>query len=296
MLLPSKALKKLHQRVPICLSGKELPANCDLRYGQFYYFFLFNAEGELTHVGNMSNGLTDRLNQGISLPHAFVDMVEDALKIKTSLDDREHAYLEERGSEQAFTHLQDKLKQMERIGTMRVVHRLRENATRMQSPTLTRYHALSLEIEAVRRQVINKNAIDSLAGSIESFLSDNPDFSDSRQLIDAYIEVALRYCFDLSEQCKIVAGQWQNNATDEQRSAAEKLGNQLLERCNQHLVSVRKDIKKLESDRSYDAPRLYAQIGNASKTLELIKKTTSIGVLRPIHQAWREAANLKLQK
>ena len=68
MLLPSKALKKLHQTVPICLAGNELPGNCDLRYGQFFYFFMFNAEGELATVSNMSNGLTDRINEGMTLP------------------------------------------------------------------------------------------------------------------------------------------------------------------------------------------------------------------------------------
>ena len=87
MLLPSDELKRLHQSVPICLSGAELPGNCDIRYGQFYYFFMFNAEGELTNVADMSNGLTRRVLQGMSLPLAFLDMVDESMLIETSLDD-----------------------------------------------------------------------------------------------------------------------------------------------------------------------------------------------------------------
>ena len=101
MLLPSDELKQLHQKVPICLSGRELPGNCDIRFGQFYYFFMFNAEGELTDVADMSNGLTKRVQKGMTLPLAFLDMVEASLLIKTSLDDCERAYLDAQGSAKA---------------------------------------------------------------------------------------------------------------------------------------------------------------------------------------------------
>ncbi len=287
MLLPSKALKKLHQTVPICLAGNELPGNCDLRYGQFFYFFMFNADGELTTVANMSNGLTDRINEGMTLPKGFVDMVHDAIKIKTSLDDYEQAYIDASGSETSYQALLGKLTEMERIGSMRVVKLLREHADRMKSPTTTRFHALSLEIEAVRRQVINKTAIDALASSIESFLGNNPTHPKAKQLIDDYFDVALRYSFDLDAHCQTLAKQWQLDAPE--------LAEQLLAKCKRHLNAVRKEINSLKDDKGYNTPRLYAQFGDAQKTIQLLDSGTTFGVFRPIHRAWRLAAENKLQ-
>ena len=287
MLLPSRALKKLHQTVPICLAGNELPGNCDLRYGQFFYFFMFNADGELTTVSNMSNGLTDRINEGMTLPKAFVDMVHDALKIKTSLDDYEQAYIDASGSETSYQALQGKLKDMERIGSMRVAKLLRGHADKMKSPTNTRLHALLIEIEAVRRQVINKTAIDALATSIESFLVNNPTHPKTNQLIDDYFDVALRYSFDLDARCQSLAKQWQPSAPE--------LAEQLLAKCKRHLNVVRKEINSLKDDKGYNTPRLYAQIGNAQKTIQLLDSGTTFGVFRPIHRAWRISAENKLQ-
>jgi len=286
-LLPSKALKKLHQTIPICLAGNELPGNCDLRYGQFFYFFMFNADGELTTVANMSNGLTDRINEGMTLPKGFVDMVHDAIKIKTSLDDYEQAYIDASGSETSYQALQGKLTEMERIGSMRVVKLLREHADRMKSPTTTRLHALSLEIEAVRRQVIDKTAIDALASSIESFLGNNPTHSKAKKLIDDYFDVALRYSFDLDAHCQTLAKQWQPDAPE--------LAEQLLAKCKRHLNAVRKEINNLKDDKGYNTPRLYAQFGDAQKTIQLLDRGTTLGVFRPIHRAWRLAAENKLQ-
>ncbi len=287
MLLPSKALKKLHQTVPICLAGNELPGNCDLRYGQFFYFFMFNAEGELTTVSNMSNGLTDRINEGMTLPKGFVDMVQDAIKIKTSLDDYEQAYIDASGSEPSYQALQGKLTDMERIGSMRVVKLLREHADRMKSPTNTRFHALALEIEAVRRQVINKTAIDALASSIESFLCNNPTHPKTKQLIDDYFDVALRYSFDLDAHCQTLAKKWQPSAPE--------LAAQLTAKCKRHLNAVRKELESLKDDKGYNTPRLYAQVGDAKQTIKLLDSGTTFGVFRPIHRAWRISAENKIQ-
>jgi len=287
VLLPSKALKKLHQTVPICLAGNELPGNCDLRYGQFFYFFMFNAEGELTTVSNMSNGLTDRINEGMTLPKGFVDMVQDAIKIKTSLDDYEQAYIDASGSEPSYQALQGKLTDMERIGSMRVVKLLREHADRMKSPTNTRFHALALEIEAVRRQVINKTAIDALASSIESFLCNNPTHPKTKQLIDDYFDVALRYSFDLDAHCQTLAKKWQPSAPE--------LAAQLTAKCKRHLNAVRKEIESLKDDKGYNTPRLYAQVGDAKQTIKLLDSGTTFGVFRPIHRAWRISAENKIQ-
>ena len=287
MLLPSKALQKLNQTVPICLSGNELPGNCDLRYGQFYYLFVFNDAGELTTVANMSNGLTNRVNEGMTLPKAFVDMVHDALKIKTSLDDHEQAYIDAGGTEASHQALLGKLIEMERIGSMRVVKLLRGHADQMKSPTNTRLHALSFEIEAVRRQVINKTAVDALASSIESFLVNNPSHPKAKQLIDDYFDVALRYSFDLDARCQSLAKQWQPSDPE--------LAEQLLAKCKRQLTAIRKQIASLKDDKGYDTPRLYAQIGSAQKTIQLLDKGTTLGVFRPIHRAWRISAEKKLQ-
>tara|TARA_B100000809_G_scaffold106466_1_gene104948 strand:- start:93 stop:986 length:894 start_codon:yes stop_codon:yes gene_type:complete len=296
VLLPSDELKRLHQSVPICLSGAELPGNCDIRYGQFYYFFMFNAEGELTDVADMSNGLTRRIRQGMSLPLAFLDMVDESMLIETSLDDCERAYLDSKGSTEAYRTLLDKLKQMERIGSIRVATLLRENADKMDDPVRTRFHALSIEIAAVRRQVINKKAIDSLAETIENFLAQNPGHPDANELLDAYLEVALKYSFDIAARCQAVARKWQENPIDGKQQAARELAGRLIQRCDRHLRSIRGSIKKLKSETSYDAPRLHAQLGGAEKTLDLLEKTQTFGVMRPIRSAWREKAEAKLQE
>jgi|TARA_B110000495_G_C22971318_1_gene570096 hypothetical protein len=287
VLLPSKALKKLHQTVPICLSGNEIPGNCDLRYGQFYYFFMFNADGELTTVVNISNGLTDRINEGMTLPKAFVDMVHDALKIEKSLDDYEQAYIVAGGSETSYQPLVGKLTDMQRIGSMRVVKLLRGHADQMKFPTITRLHALSIEIEAVRRQVINNTAINTLAASIELFLVKNPSHPKTKQLIDDYFDVALRYSFDLDAHCQSLANQWQPDAPE--------LAEQILDKCQRHLKAVRQEIDGLKDDKGYDTPRLYAQTGDAHKTIQLLDRGTTSGVFGPIHRAWREAAKKQTQ-
>lgn len=285
MLLPSKALKKLHQTVPICLSGNELPGNVDLRYGQFYYFFMFNADGELTAVANISNGLTDRINEGMTLPKAFVDMVHDALKIERSLDDYEQAYIDADGSDKSYQALVGKLTDMERIGSMRVVKLLRGHADKMKSPTTTRLHALAIEIEAVRRQVINNTAISALSASIKSFLIKNPTHPKAKKLIDDYFDVALRYSFDLDAHCQSLANQWQPDAP--------QLAEQILAKCNRHLNAVRQEIDSLKDDKGYDTPRLYAQTGDAQKTIQLLDSGKTVGVFVPIHRAWRTAAEKK---
>jgi hypothetical protein len=248
---------------------------------------MFNADGELTTVANMSNGLSDRINEGMTLPKAFVDMVHDALKIKTSLDDYEQAYIDASGSETSYQALLGKLTEMERIGSMRVAKLLRGQADQMKSPTNTRLHALLIEIEAVRRQVINKTAIDALASSIEAFLVNNPTHPKTKQLVADYFAVALRYSFDLDARCHSLAKRWQ--------PAAPKLAEQLLAKCKRHLNAVRNEIDSLEDDNGYNTPRLYAQIGDAQKTLQLLDSGTTFGVFRPIHRAWRLAAENKLQ-
>ena len=295
MLLPSDELKQLHQKVPICLSGRELPGNCDIRFGQFYYFFMFNAEGELTDVADMSNGLTKRVQKGMTLPLAFLDMVEASLLIETSLDDCERAYLDAQGSAKAYSNLLAKLKQLERIGSLRVTTLLRENADQMDDPVRTRFHALSIEIAAVRRQVINKRAIDSLAASIETFLAQNPDHPDANELLNAYLEVALKYSFDIAGRCHAVAQKWRENPSGGKEASARELADKLVKRCDQQVASVRGSIKKLKSETSYGVPRLYAQLGDAKKTLDLLEKTKAFGVMRPIRRAWREKAEAKLQ-
>ena len=186
MLLPSDELINLHTTVPICLSGDELPANCDLRYSQFYYFFTFNELGELTHVSNLSKGLTERTERGVSLPVAFLELVEESLKIRKSLDACERQYIKARGTSKSYRVLRNKLDELERIGSMRVADLLRKHAEQMEQPELTRYHALEIEMAAVKEQVINKKSIDQLARRIEVFLTRNPDHPETDNLLKHY--------------------------------------------------------------------------------------------------------------
>jgi len=294
VLLPSAELKNLHKRVPILLSGKELPANCDIRYGQFYYFFMFNEAGELTDVADMSNGLTMRTQKGMSLPKAFLDMVAESMKITTSLASCERDYLESKGSKKSYKKLTKKLAGLERIGSLRVAAFLRENAAKTADPTLTRRRALSVETAAVKRQVINKKAIDSLASQIEKFLGDHPGHSDAAEILEDYLKVALRYSFDVSQRCQALADGWRQAASENNRAAINSLAERLVKLGEEHAGSVQSQLDKMKKKKSYDALRLYAQVGDAEKTLELLKETTSFPVMRPVHAAWRAQAKSKL--
>ena len=296
MLLPSAELKNLHKRVPILLSGKELPANCDIRYGQFYYFFMFNEAGELTDVADMSNGLTMRTQKGMSLPKAFLDMVAESMKITTSLASCERDYLESKGSKKSYKKLTKKLTELERIGSLRVAAFLRENAAKTADPILTRRRSLSVETTAVKRQVINKKAIDSFADRIEKFLGDHPGHLDADEILGDYLKVALRYSFDVSQRCQTLADTWRQSASESNRVAINSLADKLLGLADQHTGSVQSQLDKMEmkKKKSYDALRLYAQVGDAEKTLELLKETTSFPVMRPVHAAWRTKAKAKL--
>ncbi|MDG1873548.1 MAG: hypothetical protein P8J27_06535 [Mariniblastus sp.] len=296
MLLPSDELKELNKRIPICLSGKELPASCDIRYGQFFYFFTFNENGELTDVCNFSSELAKRKKEGASLPNAFVDMVEESLTIETSLASSERAYLVSEGSQGTFEQLKSKLAELELIGSMRVVRLLRQNADKMSSPALTRFRALSLEIDAVSKQVINKAAIDSLALSIEDFLAAHPNYEAAEELIGSYLKVALKFTFDVSGRCQKVSDRWRKFAKKEDQRAAQALADKLTILCEKQLKDVSDRIDQLKSDKSFEAPRLYAQVGNAQKTLESLDKTASFGVMRPIHKSWREKATAKVRQ
>ena len=230
----------------------------------------------------------------MSLPAAFLDMVDTSLQIETSLDDCERAYLNSQGSDEAYNKLLNKLKQLERIGSLRVTALLRQNADQMENPARTRFHALSIEIAAVRRQVINKKAIDSLAKSIETFLTQNPDHENAAELLDAYLDVALKYSFGIAARCQALAHRWRDQPIDGKATSARALAETLLQRCDKQVRSVREGIKKLKSETSYGGPRLFAQLGDAAKTLELLDKTKPFGVMRPIRRAWREQAQAKL--
>jgi hypothetical protein len=294
VLLPSAELKNLHKQVPILLSGKELPANCDIRYGQFYYFFMFNEVGELTDVADMSNGLTMRTQKGMSLPKAFLDMVAESMKITTSLASCERDYVASKGSQESFKKLTKKLDELERIGSLRVAAFLRENASLTANPMLTRQRALSVETAAVKRQVINKKAIDSLAGQIEKFLLANPSHRDAEQILENYLKIALRYSFDVPQRCRALAESWRQDANETNRAAVSRLAERLIVRGDQHVATVQSQLAKMKKKKSYDAVRLYAQIGDAEQTLKLLKETTSFPVIRPIHAAWRAKATAKL--
>ena len=290
MLLPSAELMTLHETVPICLSGQELPANCDLRYGQFHYFFMFNEAGELTTVCNISTGLTQRSKKGLSLPAAFLEMVEEARQVPTSLAALERDYLASRGEPAAFERLQKKLNELERIGSMRVVAFLRRNAAQMTDPALTRLRALRIEIDAVRHQVINKGAIDELARRMELFFTQNPQSPDIPKLLDDYFEVALKYTYGLREHCDGLAERWRSTATPATADPIKQLSERLLDHCEKHLAQGSQALSKLEASSGWDAPRLYAQQGDSEMVIRSLEKAISVPVLKPIHREWRKRA------
>ena len=280
----------LHETVPICLSGQELPANCDLRYGQFHYFFMFNAAGELTTVCNISKGLTERSKEGISLPAAFLKLVEEARHVPTSLASLERDYLATKGGQVAFERLQKKLDELERIGSMRVASLLRQNATQMSDPSLTRLRALQIEIDAVRHQVIDKWAIDELARRMELFFTQNPQSPDIPKLMDDYFEVALKYTYGLREHCDGLAERWRITATPATADPIKRLSERLLVQCEKHLAQGKQGISKLESPSAWEAPRLYAQQGDGEMVTRSLETAIRVPVMKPIHREWRKRA------
>ena len=280
----------LHETVPICLSGQELPANCDLRYGQFHYFFMFNAAGELTTVCNISKGLTERSKEGISLPAAFLKLVEEARQVPTSLASLERDYLATKGGQVAFERLKKKLDELERIGSMRVASLLRQNATQMSDPPLTRLRALQIEIDAVRHQVIDKWAIDELARRMELFFAQNPQSPDIPKLMDDYFEVALKYTYGLREHCDGLAERWRRRATPATKDLIKRLSERLLAQCEKHLAQGKQAISKLESPGGWEAPRLYAQQGDGEMVTRSLETAIRVPVMKPIHREWRKRA------
>ena len=294
-MLPSAELMDLHQTVPICLSEQELPANCDIRYGQFYYFFMFNEAGELTNVANISDGLSSRKKEGMSLPEAFLAMVDESLQIDTSLESCERGYLESKGSKESYKQLKKKLNQLERIGSMRVVALLRRQADQMTDPNLTRFHALSFETAAVKQQVINKRAIDRLARNMEEFLAQNPDHPEAQRILKDYFRIALKYSYDVPGHCQRLAGRWRTEAEDQDSAALAKLADQLMKASDQHLVTVDKAIEKLKKPNGWEAPRLFAQKGDSLKTLESLEGAMAVPVMKPIYQDWKKQANANLK-
>ncbi|MCH2183469.1 MAG: hypothetical protein MK108_15835 [Mariniblastus sp.] len=296
MLLPSPELMQLHETVPICLSGQELPGNCDIRYGQFHYFFMFNASGELTTVVNISRGLADRTKEGVSLPDAFLQMVDESMQVGVSLDSLERAYLESKGSPSSFQKLRHKLNEMERIGSMRVAALLRRHADDMQEPTRTRLHALALETAAVKQQVIDKRAFEHLAQQLEGFLATHPDHPEVKRLLTDYVLVALKYSFDVRQHCQQLGNRWKSQASAENSEATVEMVHQLLEVCQDHLASVDQAIKNLKSPNGWEAPRLYAQKGDGPNTLRTLEKAIAVPVMKPIYQQWREQAEAGIEK
>ena len=294
-MLPSTELMDLHQTVPICLSDQELPANCDIRYGQFYYFFMFNESGELTNVANISDGLSSRKKEGMSLPEAFLAMVDESLEIDTSLESCERDYLESKGSKESYRQLKKKLNQLERIGSMRVVALLREQSDQMSDPTLTRFRALAFETAAVKQQVINKRAIDALANNIEHFLGENPDHPEVPRILKDYFKVALKYSYDVPGHCQRLAATWRTKGENGNIAALVTLADQMTEASDQHLLTIDKAIGKLKNPNGWEAPRLFAQKGDSQKTLESLKGAMAVPVMKPIYQDWTEQANANLE-
>lgn len=252
--------------------------------------FVFDKRGEVVYVADFSDRLVNR-EPGISIPDAFVEIVEEALKVKTSLDDCERGYLESGGSSESFRQLQKKLNQFEQIGAMRVVKFLRDNADSMESPALTKYHALLLEWSAIERQEIDKNAIDAFANEIEQFWIAFPDFKNNSQLIKAYLNDGLAYTFDVRTHCQELIDKWSEAGSPGSLSI---LAESLTEECEKYLEEIRSQIADLKSSKDFRASCLYALTGNIEMLREALghrdrKRLTS--QMQPIFDAWQDIVN-----
>ncbi|MEC7584347.1 MAG: hypothetical protein VYE77_08515 [Planctomycetota bacterium] len=295
MLLPSQELRELSERVDVCLSGKETPPGCDIRYRQFYWLMVYDERGELLSACRLSDELTKKKQQGLSLPEALVAVVEERLKVSPSLEQLERQYVEERGSQAAYDALVEKVKQIEGVGQMRVADFFVEAAAKTAVPVVSQMRGVLMRADACDHQVINHAAYAELRASIEAFLQQHPGSAHCAELLEPLLEVGMKYTFDVSGRCEAYAQQWSDEAAGppETLEARQALAEELRAMCKEDLKRASERLARMKPG-AYGQLRLQARLGQAQQTLDGLDATKSFGVMRPIHAEWRRDAQASL--
>ena len=295
MLLPSQELRELSERVDVCLSGKETPPGCDIRYRQFYWLMVYDERGELLSACRLSDELTKKKQQGLSLPEALVAVVEERLKVSPSLEQLERQYVAERGSQAAYDALVEKVKQIEGVGQMRVADFFVEAAAKTAVPVVSQMRGVLMRADACDHQVINHAAYAELRASIEAFLQQHPGSAHCAELLAPLLEVGMKYTFDVASRCEAYAQQWSDEAAGppETLEARQALAKALRAMCKEDLKRASDRLARMKPG-AYGQLRLQARLGQAQQTLDGLDATKSFGVMRPIHAEWRRDAQASL--
>ncbi len=295
-MLPSKELEELSERFDICLSGKVTPEGCDIRYRQMYWLMVFDAKGELRAASQLSKELTKGKQSGLSVPEALVAAVEAGLAEEHSLEALEQRYVEARGSDDAYKALCDKVDAMAGVGQMRVSSFLKSSAPKTKDPALSIARGILVDASACSHQVINHAAFAALRRSIEGFVFAHPSHPSCKDLIEPLGKVALKYTFDLTRKCDVIADKWKSRKHDSELvdESLGKLAAQLLSLRDAEIAVAEERLSKLKLG-DYGALRLQARLGRAEATLAGLDAGKSFGVMKPIHSEWRVEATSKLQ-
>lgn len=289
MLLPSQQLRDLAATFDICLSGKEAPAGCDVRYRQLYWLMVFDQQGELRSACKLGEQLGVVTKQGFDVPNAFVEIVEQGQGSKTTLEGLKRAYLESRGSEAAFEALRNKLDELQGVGQMGIATFLHKAATKTEDPVMSRARSLLIEAHACSHQVINHGAFAHLQKGLANFIGQHPSHAFTPKLLQPLLNVGLKYSFDIEVKCRSYAEQW---TSGEGRTAHGDLVAALNQQLAVKLQEAMKQLAELEPT-AYARPRLLALVGDAKQLLQVMETTKTFGVFRAIHAEWRREAEAK---
>ena len=289
MLLPSQQLRDLAKTFDICLSGKQSPANCDVRYRQLYWLMVFDAKGELRSACKLGEQLGVVTKQGFDVPNAFVEIVEAGSRSKTTLAGLKRAYVESRGSLASFEALREKLDEVHGVGQMGIAAFLAETADKTKDPVLSRARSLLIEAHACSHQVINYGAFSHLRQGLVEFIDEHPSHAFTPKLLQPLLDTGLKYSFDIGVKCRSYAKQWSGGDVSEARSElVAALNKQVaikLQKANKQLAELKPT--------AYARPQLLAVVGDAKGLLQAMETTKSYGVFRPIHAEWRREAEAK---
>lgn len=295
-MLPSQELKDLASRIGVCLSGRSVPDGCDIRYRQMSWVLVFDAKGELAAAADLAHLFSRKECEERPIPEVLVEFVEDAIMAERSLEAYLRDYFEAKGSEETFTALAEKLSSMERVAQTRIARCLEGGAARCEDPLLTKCHALLLRADACGHQVIDVVAYGSLQEDMVAFLERNPERRACRRLVEPYVEVALRYGFDLRDRCETLARRWiaGPHETAERSEGAAWLATELRRCCKEEVVRLEAVLAE-SGGTGHGALRCYALLGRAEEVLVALNRCSVVApVLRPIYASWRALAEARL--
>ena len=288
MLLPSLQMRKLSKRFDICLSGNKAPENCDIRYRQFYWLMVFDEAGELRGACKLGEQLSVVIKQGFDVPNGFVELVEQSMRSKSSVQELQRNYIKSGGSLASYETLCAKVQEVHGVGQMAVSTFLEESRSKVEDPVLTGARSLWMEADACSHQVINHAAFSRVRNRLVEFIGEHPKHPFTRRLLEPLVD-SLKYSFDVEAKCRAYVDAWADRSDS---GIHDELIAALSKRSSAWCEIALKELEELEGH-SYRRLRLLAQIGDADGVLKALEATKSLGVMRPFHEEWRREAKAK---